>query len=655
MALGLVAILLVTRTRPGPKLVFCYPPNPQRYRSHGNVNENGGESEDDSDSDGDHAMPTPLRQIVSYESEWMNGKATTSSKDEIQSLDPGHILGFSEDSLEKLLSPGCWSDRQKFEVSLDGLTFVGHPIYAAQDGSWKHKHTHEITPTKNNLGASKTAPAKIENTEQEDRPGITITEPKTPSKGGHDFTHVPESFESRGLSLGTSMNSVSTTSVAVPEQLTSFNLILVLDPNKAEDPNTQISQFYNHIVKKLSKALHYCQKHSAYVGLESRKFMTLKAKAKLDNISRIALCKQMVDTCELAWALKEVYEKISVGAVADIRLEEKEMSLFIPKKSSEEAVELTIHCGLLLLENRNVLLQELNHPDAAALAHFVRQHTPTKSLQKLAVRLGMSIEHVLSLARYLIAWQKAKAISPLHRYNTYVLSPHAPLHLLDHYIELYARTFPVLHPLTEVLKYFNRTPLKYGMLPPTRDHREPYMGVLAWLVRYGFFEQLKTSAWLRAPTTAVKPAIKVAENKNTRPLSVASLLSPQLRPVDDDAASVSSERTAIPVSKADPLKKHAVTNGANHSRNGSDRPQDPFGIITDPLSTSPENKLRLQHIQDSITDSELADHLPSLLRYFDGEATLEEIGPREGLKRSKVDAWLQMLQEMGFLLTFCHL
>jgi hypothetical protein len=63
----------------------------------------------------------------------------------------------------------------------------------------------------------------------------------------------------------------------------------------------------------------------------------------------------------------------------------------------------------------------------------------------------------------------------------------------------------------------------------------------------------------------------------------------------------------------------------------------------------------LQYIKDSIADTELADRLPSLFRYFDGESVLEEIGAREGLKRSKVDAWLVQLQEAGFLLTFHHL
>jgi hypothetical protein len=605
-------------------------------------------------------MPTPLRQIVNNSAGWSKGKPPNTNKDASNGIETDGILGFSEDSLEKLLSPGCSCDRQKFEVALDGMTFVGHPIYAAQNGSWAHKHTHDTTPRKKDdqtVTPSKSAlPTFGEaNVDDNERPGITITEPKTPLKSPHDFTHVPESFETQGgLSLGTSMNSASTTSVVIPEPLLSFNIVFVLGPNKLECQRTEVSNIYNHVVKKLSKALHYCQKHSSYVGMESRKFMALKAKAKQDGLNKADLCKQMVDTCELAWALKEIHEKISIGAVADIRLQEKEMSLYVPKNSKDNDDKLNIHSGLLLLEDDQILLRDLAHPDASALAYFIREHTPTKSLQKLAGRLGMSIEHVLHLSRYLITWQKARAIAPLHRYNIYVMSPDAPLNRLQHYILDYARTFPVLLPLPDVLKYFNRTPLKFGALPPSRDHREPYMGVLAYLVRNGFLQQLKTSGWLRAPTTLKIKPVEAYINQNTRPLSVASLLSPQLRPVDDDAASVSSERTAIPVSRVETLKKRPTAANVASTPESDSGPES-FSIITNPLRPSDEDGRRLQHIKDSIADAELAERLPSLFRYFDGEAVLEEIGAREGLKRSKVDAWLVQLQDAGFLLTFHHL
>jgi hypothetical protein len=190
---------------------------------------------------------------------------------------------------------------------------------------------------------------------------------------------------------------------------------------------------------------------------------------------------------------------------------------------------------------------------------------------------------------------------------------------------------------------------------PSKDHREPYMAVLAFLVRNRFVQQLKTSGWLRAPTVLEKNAVAATINQNRRPLSVASLLSPQLRPVDDDAASVSSERTAIPLTKIDSQKKRPdVTSGANRSDEQSVRSIDSFQLITSPLNPSTEDLARLQYIKESIADTELSHRLPSLLRYFDGESALEEIGAREGLKRSVVDAWLDQLLKAGFLSTFYH-
>ena len=666
-AANLIAILLVTRTRPGPKLVFCYPPSPRAHRSGDHGEENDLDSAESSDSDSeDTGMPTPLRRIVNYDAEFRNSKTPNVMAEESYEAETDGVLGFSEDSVEKLLSPGCWCDRQKFETSLDGLTFIGHPIYAAQDGSWAHKHTHDTTPRKQdarNTTQSESALAVLENIGENDveRPGITITEPKTPAKAVHDFTHVPESFESHGgLSLGTSMNSGSTTSPATPEPLMSFSVVFVVRTDRTDNQSAEVSELYTHVLKKLSKALHYCQKHNSYIGTQSRKLMTLKAKAKQDGTSKAALCQQMVDSCELAWALKEVFEKISAGTVADIRLEEKEMSLHVPKKLQSDELQVEPHCGLLLLEDKETLLRELTHPDASALVHFLRGHTPNKSLQKLAGRLGMSVDHVLHLARYLVTWQKARAIAPLHARNIHILGPEAPLAHLQKHIATYARLFPVLPSLPRMLEVlFERPrirgmPLRYVSMMPSKDHREPYMAVLAFLVQHRFVQQLKTSGWLRAPGVLEKNAAAATINQNRRPLSVASLLSPQLRPVDDDAASVSSERTAIPLVKTDSQKtKIGVTSGVNRS---DDQPQtrDSFQLITDPLNPSAEDLARLQYIKEAIADTELAHRLPSLLQYFDGESALEEIGAREGLKRSVVDAWLDQLFKAGFLSTFYH-
>ena len=501
----LVAVLLVTRSRPGPKLVFHYPPYPKPS----NGADDGPDSDEDSESDTDVVnLPSPfqtlaINQLKTKSDNHGNGANAASSR-----LAIGGALGLSEDSLEKLLSPGCWCDRKKFEVSLDGLTFVGYPIYADHDGSWARRHTHAASALKPETGTVTSPKAARPAAEEKDdevqtQLGITITEPKTPAKPVQDFTHVPESLESRGdLSLATSMNSESTASAVAPETLTSFHVVFTLMATKRESHGQEVSDVYYHIAKKLSKALHHCQKQSSYIGVETRKILTLKAKAKQEGLDTSTLYTKMLESSELAWALKEVYEKISIGTIAGIRLNGMEMSLQIPSHTDEK--ELDRHSGLLLLEDKDSLLRELAHPEASPLAFFIREHTPTKSLQKQATKLGMLINDVLYLANHLIKWQKARAIAPLHPRNIYIVGPNAPLDQIDYHVAEYARTFSALPSLPQVLRVLSGRPIKYGMLIPSRDHRGPYMDILAYLVRYRFAEQLKISGWLQAPPVAPK-------------------------------------------------------------------------------------------------------------------------------------------------------
>ena len=385
--------------------------------------------------------------------------------------------------------------------------------------------------------------------------------------------------------------------------------------------------------------------------------MGLKAKAAQQGTSSAALCSQMLENSELAWALKEVYEKISNGRVAGIRLSGMDMSLQISSKAndSEREHELGQHSGLLLLEDKDSLLRDLSHPDASPLAYFIREHTPTKSLQKQAIKLGIPVNDILYLAHHLIKWRKARAIPTLHPRNVYVVGPEAPLDRLEDYAVEYGRLFSALPSLLQVLKILSGRPLKYGMLIPSRDHRAPYMDILAYLVRCKFVVQLKTSGWLQAPTEPKKKTKDVEINKNRRPVSVASLLSPQLRPVDDDTASVSSERTAIPVSTVEAATKQSgkakrVEDQAEEHGNSQVIPR----IIANPSAPPKEDAEGLQRIIDSIEDEELCDRLPSLYRYFNGEAALEEIAAMEGLKRSRLETWLDQLQADGILMTFRH-
>ncbi|KAK0949065.1 Nitrogen permease regulator 3 [Friedmanniomyces endolithicus] len=384
------------------------------------------------------------------------------------------------------------------------------------------------------------------------------------------------------------------------------------------DQQTYAAAIHEHVAKKLSKALHHCQMQHDYVSLESRKILALKSKAKQNHTTPDNLLTQLVEHSELAWALREIYEKIAVNDVAGIRLNGTQLSLHIPTNQTPTAPSkppLTLHSALLLLEDKEVLLTSLSDPEASPLAHFIRSHHPTKPLLKLATNLNIPLNEILYLSHHLIKWRKARAILPLHPRNTYVLHPDAPIDKLAELIPIYAARFAALPTLPQMIKVLSGKPMVYGLLIPSRDHREPYMEILAFLDRHGFVARLQTFGWLRVG--------RVGEER-----------------VERGGREWAVEGTVVTTLPAE--------SGGMRQDDGVLRER----LILDPAELTEEEVEALDRIMNSLGDAELRERLPQMLKYFDGEYALEDIAVREGLKRAKVEEWMAMLHMEGHLVTF---
>lgn len=326
------------------------------------------------------------------------------------------------------------------------------------------------------------------------------------------YKHMPDSFDSHGnlASLGTSMNSSSTTSGAVAEQMTMFHVVFALSARTSS--TLQTAELYEHVAKKLSKALKYCQKRSNYVSTESRKLLAMKQRGRAEKTPASTLWPQFSSHSELAWALQEVYTRVSAGDIAGLRLDGMEMALQIPLQQppNDPEVQITPLSTILLLDSRENLVRTLDeHRDASLLSYFIRESTPTKSLAKQAAKLTIPEKTILFLAQHLVKWRKARVITPLHPRNLYVVSARArrsgqspdseTRNLRKLGIE-YAKRFPALPSMETMLAMLGGgRPLKYGALIQSRDHRVPYMEILAWLVRHELVAQLKTVGWLLCP------------------------------------------------------------------------------------------------------------------------------------------------------------
>lgn len=169
---------------------------------------------------------------------------------------------------------------------------------------------------------------------------------------------------------------------------------------------------------------------------------------------------------------------------------------------------LSPHAALLLLEDKETLLKEIEGDGkdlTSPLAYFIRELTPTKSLQRLSFTLSLPLTDMQFLARHLIYWRRARAIPPLHIRDTYIVSPNSDMRELPSATALYAARFSALPSLPKMLQSLSAKPIQYGYLIPSKDHKAAYMDILAWLLRGGWVTQLRTFAWIK-----VSPAVKVA-------------------------------------------------------------------------------------------------------------------------------------------------
>ena len=166
----------------------------------------------------------------------------------------------------------------------------------------------------------------------------------------------------------------------------------------------------------------------------------------------------------------------------------------------ETDTNFTQHSALLLLEDTETLVKELEgdaKESATPLAFYIRNVTPTKSLQKLSIRHSILAQDIEYIAGHLVYWRRARLIPPLHRRDTYIVSPNADMRALASAIPAYAARFPTFPSLPKMLNWLSGPPRPYGTCIPSRDHTQAYMEILAWLMRGGWVTQLRTFAWVR--------------------------------------------------------------------------------------------------------------------------------------------------------------
>ncbi|KAG6872438.1 hypothetical protein C0992_009619 [Termitomyces sp. T32_za158] len=260
MAETLLAILLVTTSATGSNLVYRWPPSPSAAPrlSRARPTEEFCASQLDNPWRASHfsdataeAIPRFLRSGLEtdIDNAWDRSHnsqdksqshspttAHSSSSEDLVSKDGrflidkphvlheyDHLFGYSSDFLANLLCPQSSMCHQKFELLVDNLAFIGHPVCTDEDGIWRFK-------------PEKLKPEKL----------------KSGPRGRE--SKVGSSSNSRRTSI--SPDTRPTSSEKVPSAnawLDKFHFVVVLDiPDPSSSASGNVSKYFDIIYEQIS-------------------------------------------------------------------------------------------------------------------------------------------------------------------------------------------------------------------------------------------------------------------------------------------------------------------------------------------------------------------------------------------------------------------
>lgn len=167
-----------------------------------------------------------------------------------------YILGFKTSVLAELLSPKHALCHQKFELIVDEMAFIGHPVHIDNNGSWSWNELHaspQPGPSSTGRGRSTRRYSEGSNAiDDEDIESVASSSPRPKSP-----------VQDR------------------PSNITSFHLVAVLDrpdpcSTSSADLYRYIDSYYWQIVFKMTAAMHYEQGREDFVGEHCKTLTALR-------------------------------------------------------------------------------------------------------------------------------------------------------------------------------------------------------------------------------------------------------------------------------------------------------------------------------------------------------------------------------------------
>ena len=302
----LVAILLLVKRASEPRIIFHYPPKPgeddsqfrDMFKENPADDDSSSSSSDDEspDSSAKVSKPDEKKEIIG------TGKSTP-EVDEVDSASPEKIdglkgvraklqwndlFGYQSTILSKILQPAASSHKKRFEVGLNDLVFLGRPIFARPDGTWKKPKKLRRLSSKSNITAERVKDiqeqkkgTRVETLDYVNKDSGTSgldtgMESQHESRGDEELLNMEECVEDDEPSEQMSDLKIDRNgkpdilppNKAKQKPLAMFHVIFVLRP-PALEYHLRVKEMYENVTKKLSQAMKWEQSRSGYVLKET--------------------------------------------------------------------------------------------------------------------------------------------------------------------------------------------------------------------------------------------------------------------------------------------------------------------------------------------------------------------------------------------------
>jgi hypothetical protein len=309
---SLLAILLVVNSTRGHHYLFSYPPNPKRTsshnrHSHGKSNDftvgssmatriitpdtstaednrrisNASKGNNNNNSSNNNTANSNANNNDSSNNNNSNNNNNNNSTTKNDDIFAGRDTIFNLDVsfLADALAPKLPLCDRKFQLSMDDLTFVGHPVSLSTLQHNKHDVNSEDHEQTSMDLSSPLSPIPPSQQQQQQQPSSPPPPPNSPPSlmSSHRSTEndiIKEENSSDDNQSESDTFTGSTSSI----HMTLFHVVFVMTPPDLE-LNAQVETLYKNVILRYSSALRYEQLRCGYVQEEIEKVLGLKEEA----------------------------------------------------------------------------------------------------------------------------------------------------------------------------------------------------------------------------------------------------------------------------------------------------------------------------------------------------------------------------------------